>query len=420
MRKIYLLSIVSGLFAFLLGCTPKPVPSITPTLTRPLATPTFKATIPVTMKETPTEVWPTPVWNDENGLIAYHKYTLDYDYLKDRSIYITDSKGQHKVNVLAGLAGDGGDYSWSPSGNWLVFNEYEITATPTNLPDDATMEEQINAAKDEMLRSSTLWAIRSDGTDRHKLMTVNKRQSVIWAQNQDRFFFNCVGSDKESELCISDPETDKIIKTGHIGANPQFSPDGENYAYLANERKLYIVDTDTQISRLLLAPSSGYIGGFAWKKDQKSILAEVVKKDGCGNNLDGDSSIVEINVETKAVKTIRNVKWSFGGFKLSPDEKYILSRWWLCVGNAYEMDGVIGLDDNHVTWPIQDQFTFHQWTSDGKYLISSEIGTGYRYLVNPLTGNHVSEIAPPFIDAFLTDDERKHGVYIYWTPQKVR
>lgn len=40
--------------------------------------------------------------------------------------------------------------------------------------------------------------------------------------------------------------------------------------------------------------------------------------------------------------------------------------------------------------------------------------------MDPLTGKGVGEIAPPFVDAFLTDDERKHGVYIYWTPQKVK
>jgi len=403
--------ILSCLVLLLVGCARKSshpadsyFPTLTPTSTHQPTTPSMTASVIALATETPaptkTLVTPTPIWDDK-VLIAYIKDTNDPNYQNDNSVYIVDSKGQNQVNVFAGITGIRGlDLSWSPSGRWLLFSEYEKTTKPTDL----------------ISRSFNLWAVRADGTNRRKLIPINQWNSINWAQTQDIFLLNCDVRDGETEICIVNPETGVVIRTGHVGSKPQFSPDNKSYAYLENNN-IYLVNSSNQNGQRLFS-TVGKISGYAWTKDQTSIITAVVNQPGCGNDQDGSSTIIEISITTKEFKVLREIKWSIYKLDLSPDQNYILSSWFLCTGNAYELDGVIGIQDNLVAWPF-NRFVDYQWNSDGKFIIGEDI-SGSHSLIDPLTGNYPGEINPPVLNSLLTDQERKSNVGIFWVAQPAR
>jgi hypothetical protein len=95
-----------------------------------------------------------PRWEDD-FLIAYIKYVEDLQYSSGNELYIIDARGDHQINVFDGLSRiRAWGFSWSPSGEWLLFGEYNrISDQP--------------ATHDEHLHFN-LWPVRSDGTQRHK------------------------------------------------------------------------------------------------------------------------------------------------------------------------------------------------------------------------------------------------------------
>jgi hypothetical protein len=335
-------------------------PEVTATSALPLTT-----NQPSETRQIPT---PTSEWNSYFH-IAYIKDSIDPDYKDDNSMYIIDSNGQNRINVFEGISGiRGWEFSWSPSGNWLLFTE-----------GNETFENEY----------VTLWIVRADGTRRRRLRTTRYLKSISWARDKDIFLINCGDRSADPEICIINPENGDTIWTGNYGTLPKFSPDGEKYAYIQNEKDILLANARNQNHDLLFS-SSGKIPGYSWTKDNSSIITAVVYQPGCGTTKDGLTSINKIDVSTRIVTELRQLTWELWDFELSPTEDYALSSWLQCVGNVYQLDGVIGINNDVVTWPLANLVT-HEWTQDGKYLIEDDLATGIRNFFDPVTGDFVQE-----------------------------
>jgi hypothetical protein len=390
--------------------TNQPKPSATPSLSLSL-TRTSSTMISTGLTQTapppiqPSEViTPTQVFWNEDTFIAYIKYSPG-DMVHDNALYIIDTAGRKKINVFDGLSGVRGSYfSWSPHGSWLLFSEYdqEIISEST---DDTNIE----------LLPFNLWIVRPNGTDRHLLATVKGELSIKWSLNEEKFFFNCASAQSDLEICVVYPKSGKIVITGNIGQSPQPSPDGKRYAYLKDEKEIYITsESDPTIERVF-STEMGEIPGYSWSKDQQSIITAVVNRFGCGNILDGSTTFFKVNLVSREVQVLRNVKWSVYGWKLSPDQNFLLTSWLLCVGNAYDLGGVIGLTNDLITWEL-DRWTDYEWAQDSKYLIGIDLFSGQHYLSDPATGKHLGTFGPVFLDSLLNEHERSQ-FFIQWVPQ---
>jgi hypothetical protein len=362
--------------------------------------------IPPTLLPSPSQSpipTPTPIWGS-NFLIAYIKDSIDPSYPDDNSLYIISSKGDNKINVFKGLSGlRGWSFSWSPSGSWLTFEELNRSYKEDNTKPQYT--------------PGNLWVVRSNGTNRRKLFTFNDWYSIQWAIDKDIIITKCSTTSGDTELCIIDPINGVIGRTRNFGSDPKFSSDGNEYAYIQNGKALYVANSINHTNHRIFS-TSGNISDYSWTTDQKSIIAAIVNREGCGNELDGSTSIILISIQSKSVIVLREIQWSISNFKLSPDQRYLLTNWWLCVGNSYGLDGVIGLRDELITWPLRNLVS-HVWSNDGKYLIETDWATGARIFLDPSTGNYVAPFDPPFIGTLLTDQERKDYVNIYWVPQSI-
>lgn len=391
------------LLSFVIGCVPSTL-QITPTSSSISNSPTRTTQLPkptetpFVLMPTSTVVSPNRIWRDDS-LVAYIKDSIDPNYQADNALYVIDSSGRNQINVFDGLTGKrGGDFSWSPSGNWLLFSEYESESSQNN----------------PKITSSpyNLWAVRPDGTQRRKLLVTDGYYSVRWAKNKDIFLINCEIGVGDLEICIVNPENGEIIKTGNIGTDPKFSPDGKKYAFIQGDKEIYIADIN-QEARYQMFSTEDQLHDFSWTNNGEAIITAVIHRQGCGNKNDGSSTIIKVEIATRLVRTLRELKWSFYEVNLSPDQHYILSNWHLCVGNTYNLAGVIGLDNDLVTWPLHN-FTSYEWSYDGKYLLANYYFFGEQFFVDPITGNYVAEFKPPFLDSLLPVDN-SYG--IYWLAQ---
>ncbi len=387
--------------ALVVGCTPQLVlsPRSTATSSSPSETP--QITVPI--ENSGTLVAPTPIWDDD-FLIAYIKYVEDLQYSGGNELYIINSTRNHQINVFEGLSGTRAwGFSWSPSGEWLLFGEY----------DQVSQQGETN----EQSLHFNLWAVRSNGTQRHKVMRRAAHSSINWAKNKDLFLIHCSFSQGDSEICIVNPENGQIIKTGNIGRNAQFSPDGRKYAYIQSQKEIFIANTSDHKADLLFL-ASGDIPGFSWTQDQASIITAVENRSGCGDKKDGSTTILQVKLSTKETKALREIEWSLSRFKfeLAPSEDHLLSSWYLCGENVDILHGVIGIRNDHIMWPLHN-FANYEWTNDGKFLIQEEWGTGHRYFLDPLTGQLVGSFEPPFLQSLLTAEDRQHNVNIFWSIQ---
>lgn len=323
----------------------------------------------------------------------------------DNALYIINTAGRKKINVFDGLPGVRGSYfSWSPKGSWLLFSEYdqEIISRTT---DDTNTE----------LLPYNLWIVRPNGTERHLLATVKDGLSINWALNEEKFFFNCAFAQSDLGICVVYLKSGEIVFTGNIGQSPQPSPDGKRYAFIKDEKEIYITSESVPTIERIFSTETGIIPGFSWSKDQQSIITAVVNRFGCGNILDGSTTFFKVNLVSREVQVLRNVKWSVYGWKLSPDQNFLLTSWLLCVGNAYDLGGVIGLTNDLITWEL-DRWTDYEWAQDSKYLIGIDLFSGQHYLSDPATGKHLGTFGPVFLDSLLNEDERSQ-FFIQWVPQ---
>ena len=392
------------LLSLLIGCVPGNTQiistsvhiSVSPTQETQLPKLTETASV---LKPTTTTVSPTPVWSN-NLLVAYIKDSIDPDYQDDNALYISDSKGQNQINIFNGLSGKrGGDFSWSPSGNWLLFSEYESEPNQNNT---------------NTTTPYNLWTVRSDRTQRRKLLVTDGYYPVRWAKNKDIFLINCDIGIGDLEICIVNPENGEIIKTGNVGTDPKFSPDGKKYAFIHGDKEIYIADTNQEVKYQIFS-TEDQLHDFSWTNDGAAIITAIIHRQGCGNKNDGSSTIIKVDMATRQVSILRELNWSFYEVDLSPDQHYILSNWHLCVGNTYNLAGVIGLDNDLVTWPLHN-FTSYEWSYDGKYLLANYYFFGDRYFIDPITGNYVGEFKPPFLDSLLPAD---NSYASYWVAQPV-
>jgi len=387
--------------ALVVGCAAQPVSSPTPIGTSGSPGATSQMTMPA--EDARTLIPPTPRWEDD-FLIAYIKYVEDLQYSSGNELYIIDSRGGHQINVFEGLSGiRAWGFSWSPTGEWLLFGEYD------------RISEEVDTNHQSL--HFNLWVVRSDGTQRHKLMSRAALSWINWAKHQDLFLIHCAFSQGDSEICLVNPENGEITKTGNIGTNAQFSIDGSKYAFIRNQKEIFVANTSDHKADLLFS-AAGDIPGFSWTQDQASIITAVENQPGCEDKKNGSTTILEIVLSTKELKALPEVKWSLSrfNFDLAPGEDYLLSSWYLCGEDAGLLYGVVGLRTDHITWPLPN-YANYEWTNDGKFLIQEQWGNGHRYFLDPLTGQLVGSFEPPFLESLLTAEDRKQNVNIFWSIQ---
>lgn len=346
---------------------------------------------------------PTQVSWDPDIHIAYIKKSLDEAY-HDNALYIINSEG-NQINVFDGLPGVRGSYfSWSTNGSWLLFSEYDQEVFYL-LEDDT----------DTRPRPFTLWIVRPDGTERHRLVIIDHESSINWSSDEKKFLVNCPVSQSDLGICIVFSDSGEVITTEHIGNSPQFSPDGQRYAFIKDDKEIYIVSHNGSTLYRVFSTETGRIPGYSWSADQGSIITAVVNKPGCGNELDGATTFLLVNIISQEIQILRDVKWSINGWNLSPDQNNLLTSWWLCVGNAYDLDGVIGLNSDLITWPL-DRFVMYEWTQDGIYMIGTDWISGQKHFIDPTTGKYLRAFGANFLDTLLNESP---DITIQWEAQPI-
>lgn len=374
--------------------------------------PSFTQTLPISTVISQTVVIPMEVatptqinW-DGNNYFAYIKNSHD-DSVHDNGLYIANTTGISIINVFDGLPGlRGAFFSWSPKGSWLVFSEYDQEKI-----DHTTLKTNFEPL------SKNLWIVKPNGSERHFLTTIKNELSIHWSSDEEKFFFNCSIGQSDNGICVVYPKSGETVFTGNFGLSPQPSPDGKVYAFIKDEREIYIsVEGDSDVD-LIFSSETGNIPGYSWSNDQRFIITAVVNKFGCGNLLDGSTTFLRVNVDNLEVEVLRIVNWSIYGWDLSLDQNLLLTNWFLCVGNAYGLDGVIGLNNDLITWNL-DRWTDHEWTQDGRYLIGKDIFSGQLSFIDPSTGKKIGFLNPFFLNSLLTEDE-KSLFFIQWIPQPI-
>ena len=221
-----------------------------------------------------TELGPHPVRflsrsGDGTLCFSYHGeiYTLDAGGKPSKVSIEIRSDAQNRPEDVLTVSGGIRQMSLSPSGKEIAFIyrgevfatsiETDVTKRITNTPEQ---ERSVDFSPDGR---SLVYAAERGGSWNLYITSL--------AREEEDYFFHATILDEEP-LLVSEAET----------FQPQFSPDGEEVAYLEDRTALKVINLESRESRTILPASSNfsYADGdqhFDWSPDGKWLLAEFLQ-----------------------------------------------------------------------------------------------------------------------------------------------
>jgi hypothetical protein len=344
-------------------------------------------------------------------VVAYQRhwpYDMDPPSFDDH-IYVRPFDGTSEVDVTEGLTDRIGAFSWSPTGEWIVF-------TSSRAEDGGPDPSRAGSP-------AQLWSVRADGSDRRPLLVTHGLLSVHWSMDGRSLVSNCLVEGDPLRICIVDIDSGTVATTPHLGEAPQISPDGLHYAWYDEERVLWVADTLSHTPRILLGPSSEWFRGFSWSHDAAAILTSetVVELEDEGINTGfpcaGSSTFVRIDIasgERQSLGTIPLPVTDWEG--TSADDRLALVSAPRCQGNVYTFHGIASVDGESVSWPItEDSWAFISWAPDDLHLLQWQPLYRRLLVVEPITGTESEVPDPTWISEILSREQLDAGgVWLSW------
>ena len=333
------------------------------------------------------------------GLVAYQRYLrfeVDPVPAIDDHIYVRQFDGTHEVDVTEGFAEQVASFFWSPTGDWIVFMSgssprYRADGPPIGVP-------------------VQMWSVRADGSDRRLLFLSHDLLAMHWSPDGRLLVGNRLAEGDPLRICIAELESGAVIASPHSGEYPRLSPDGLRYAWYDERGALWVADTASHTSRMILPAGSEWFRGFSWSREANSILTAdtVVELEDEGINVglpcSGSSTFIRIDIVSGERESLGTVPLPVTGWHgTSVDDGLVLLSAPRCQWNVYTFYGIASLDGAYVNWPISEEnFDTLTWAPDGLQLLVYNPLYDTKQIMDPLTGATTDVPPPVWITEILT------------------
>jgi dipeptidyl aminopeptidase/acylaminoacyl peptidase len=328
------------------------------------------------------------------GMIAYHRYLrfdMDPAPAIDDHIYVRQFDGSNEVDVTEGFAEQVASFSWSPTGDWIVFTS---GSSPRYRSDGPWFGVPVG-----------MWSVRADGRDRRFLFVSHDFLRMDWSPDGRLLVGNCLVEGDPLRICIADPESGAVITSPHSGRYPQLSPDGLHYGWYDERRALWVADAASHTSRMILpAGSEWFGGGFSWSRDADSILTAETVLEVENVPCAGSSTFLRIDIASGERESLGTIPLPVTHWEAtSSDEGLVLFSAPRCQWNVYTFYGIASLDGTYVNWPISDEnFDTFTWAPDGLQLEVYNPLYDRMQIMDPFTGARTDVPPPIWITEILT------------------
>ena len=174
--------------------------------------------------------------------------------------------------------------SWSPDGEWIVYDSNYNDSTGTG--------------------QYTIWKMRNDGTDKENILRNIVSRMPDWSPVNDKIIHIRYFEDLGREIAIVNSSGEDLIRLTFNGSResyPLYSPDGEKIAFQSHilgtgSINLWIMDKDgSNISQLTTEGIYSSGKPFSWSPDGSEIVYVSYRSDDWSY---GNGTLWRININT--------------------------------------------------------------------------------------------------------------------------
>jgi Tol biopolymer transport system component len=238
-----------------------------------------------------------PAWSRNAGSFAFIS-TRDSE--EDVFLYRMDENGENQEMMNPEATSATAQYRWSPSGDWLAYEDGDQTAVDVYIM-DASGEQVKNLSQSDSMDRLASWS-----PDGKRLLIVSNREGNLAVYTVD----------------IESGEISRLSDPAYNSGTPAWSPDGKKIAFMTDKDgdiEIYSMD-DNGGNLVRLTESAEFDGYPAWSPDGSKIAFI--------SNRDGNPEIYVMDADGSTQTNLTNTPTAQesvqGDFAWSPDGTQIL------------------------------------------------------------------------------------------------